>query len=185
MRISIFVGDIADAPAEALCTSTNARLSLMMGTGAAVRERGGFEILRACEAILATEGRAKPGHAYTTTAGRLPHKAIIHCVASDQGHQSSAAIIRDCVTNALAAADRAQCESVAMPLFATGHAHFKFEQAIEIMRDALKLGGTNVQHVVLVINDLDLARRAQKIVGRNVPLEISSVEVEDASYWSD
>jgi len=35
MRISIFAGDICDVPAEALCTSTNPRLSLAMGTGAA------------------------------------------------------------------------------------------------------------------------------------------------------
>jgi hypothetical protein len=27
MKLSIFLGDIADAPAEAICTSTNSRLT--------------------------------------------------------------------------------------------------------------------------------------------------------------
>ena len=53
MNVSIFAGDITDAPADAICTSTNPRLSLMMGTGGAVRERGGFGVLRECEAIVA------------------------------------------------------------------------------------------------------------------------------------
>ena len=33
MKTTIFTGDITDAPADAICTSTNPRLSLVMGTG--------------------------------------------------------------------------------------------------------------------------------------------------------
>ncbi len=119
MKISLFMGDLADAPAEALCTSTNPRLSLMMGTGGSVRDRGGFEVLRECEAIVGDKTLA-PGSVVTTSAGRLPHKAIFHCVASDANHRSSAEIIRACVVNVLAAADERGCKSVAMPVFATG-----------------------------------------------------------------
>ena len=97
MRISIFAGDVSDAPAEALCTSTNPRLSLVMGTGASIRGRGGFEILRACKAIVKAEfvrtgnHGLSAGSVHTTTAGQLPAKAVIHCVASDAAHHSSAA----------------------------------------------------------------------------------------------
>jgi O-acetyl-ADP-ribose deacetylase (regulator of RNase III) len=156
MRISVFVGDITDAPAEAICTSTNARLSLMMGTGGAVRERGGFEVLRACEKILADSGRAMlpAGTAWTTTAGSLPYKAAIHCIASDpKTHLSSVELIQRCVTSALARADALHCASVAMPVFATGHARFKFDRAMEAMRAALKDASTNVEHVVIVVKD--------------------------------
>jgi O-acetyl-ADP-ribose deacetylase (regulator of RNase III) len=185
MRFSIFAGDITDVKADALCTSTNPRLSLMMGTGGAVRERGGFAVLRACEAILEAEGGAQPGNAYTTTAGLLPHKTIIHCVASDHAHHSSAEIIRQCVIHALAAADAVHCESVAMPLFATGHAHFKLDQALEIMLQALRAAQTNVQHVILVVNDLDRAERVQAIIGGGVEIEVSNVEQEMPSLWDE
>ena len=63
---------VADAQADALCTSTNPRLTLVMGTGASVRSAGGFDILRQCEAIIAEEGLLPPGAVRATTAGTLP-----------------------------------------------------------------------------------------------------------------
>ena len=168
MKISIFTGDIADAPAEAICTSTNPRLSLMMGTGASVREKGGWEVLRACEAIVDGEFRRlgrrglRAGSAHVTTAGALKCSKLIHCVASDQTHMTSAPIIQSCVRNALACADQAGCRSVAMPLFGTGHARFKFDEALKIMRDALASASTNVGEVVLVVPDRSRAAEAER-----------------------
>lgn len=150
MRISLFAGDLTDAPAEALCTSTNARLTLMMGTGGAVREKGGWDVLRACEAIA--QGRTlAPGSAHVTTAGKLPHKGVIHCVASTPDQVSSEPIIRACVTNALAAADANGWTSIAMPVFASGHVRFKFERALNAMLEALRSAQTNVDDVVIVV----------------------------------
>ncbi len=163
MRVSVFVGDITDAPADAICTSTNARLSLMMGTGGSVRERGGFEVLRACEQLLAQSGRTTlgVGTAHLTTAGKLPFMAVIHCIASDPvTHLSSADIVRACVKNALAHADAIGCARLAMPVFATGHAHLRFDRALEAMAAALREMPTNVEEVVVVVNDQDWAAQA-------------------------
>lgn len=165
MNVTIFVGDIAAAPAEALCTSTNPRLSLMMGTGAAIRARGGYEILRQCEAIIAASGRTTmpAGSVHVTTAGSLPAKRIIHCVASDNAHHSSDETVRLCVSNALAAAGAEGCATVAMPVFATGHARIRFDRAISVMATAIAAAKTNVQRVYVVLSDnenLDVARRA-------------------------
>src|SRR5207244_3998577 len=91
MKTTIVAGDITDAPADAICTSTNPRLSLVMGTGGAVRERGGFAVLRECEAIVAASSPLRPGTAHVTSAGALPYEKVIHCVASDAQHNSSAA----------------------------------------------------------------------------------------------
>ncbi len=143
MKISIFAGDLCDAKADALCTSTNPRLSLAMGTGGSVRDRGGYQILRECEAIVEAELlrsglRGLPsGSVHVTGAGDLPSRVIVHCVASDESHRSSEVIIRNCVTGALARADEAECESIAMPVFAAGHAGFRFESALTAMAGAL------------------------------------------------
>jgi len=166
MRVSVFAGDIADAPAEAVCTSSNARLSLMMGSGAAIRERGGFEILRECEQIVVRSGsRALPvGSVHVTTAGRLPFKLVIHCVASDPAtHLSSAEVIRACVTRSLAAAGAARCRSVAMPVFATGHARFKFDLALAAMAGALQDATTSVEEVVVVVKEPERFEAARKV----------------------
>ena len=135
----------------------------MMGTGGSVRDRGGFEVLRECEAIRGDKTLA-PGSVVTTSAGRLPHKAIFHCVASDANHRSSAEIIRACVANALAAADKAGCTSVAMPVFATGHAHFKFLDALKTMAASLHEAETRVQKVVVVMRDDDRLEEGERIL---------------------
>lgn len=167
LKISVFHGDITDAPADAICTSTNTRLTLMMGTGGAVRERGGFEVLRACEDALARSGQAQlpPGSAVVTTAGRLPYRAAIHCVASDpRTHVSSEAIIRACVRNALARADEIECSTLVMPVFATGHARFSFAKAVQAMVETLRAAQTNVTDVLLAIDDAGRAATARALV---------------------
>lgn len=162
MSVEVFQGDIADAPAEAICTSTNPRLSLMMGSGGSVRERGGFEVLRACEEVLARNGGTPlpPGSVHVTTAGRLPFKAAIHCVASNTTHMSSEAIIQVCVKNALRAAEELGCASVAMPVFATGHAHVKFDRALAAMREALR---DTLLRVIVVVYDPGRVEQAAQI----------------------
>ena len=163
MDIAIFEGDLTEAPADAVCTSTNPRLSLMMGTGGAVRERGGFEVLRAAEAI--TGGKLMPaGSAHVTTAGSLPYKIAIHCVCSTETHVTSAAIIKACVRNALARADEHACASVVMPVFGTGHARFKFEAALEAMLEALQAAQTSVQRVLIAVSEPARAESARRVL---------------------
>jgi len=163
VKISLFVGDITDVQADAVCTSTNPRLSLMMGTGGSVRERGGFQVLRECEKL--TGGRSlPPGSAYVTSGGALPFKAVIHCVASDTSHRSSPALVQLCVKNALARADAAGCKSVAMPVFGSGHARVRFDQALKAMRDTLRTSESAVEQVVIVVYDPDYAEDAREIL---------------------
>jgi O-acetyl-ADP-ribose deacetylase (regulator of RNase III) len=188
VKISLFAGDIADAEAQAVCTSTNPRLSLVMGTGASVRGRGGFEILRACEAIVKT-GPAAPGSAHATTAGNLPHRIAIHCVASDLVHRSSEELIRQCVRNALTCADRSVCASVAMPIFGSGHAHVRFARAVAAIAEALRDSKTSVHHVILVVRDDERAEEARPIVeriaGAPVSISRSEEEPETVATWFD
>ncbi len=171
MDVSIFAGDIADAKAEAVCTSTNARLSLMMGTGASIRDRGGFEVLRACEQIIEQErnrsGRSvlPVGSAHATTAGALPFKIAIHCIASDATHHmSSPDVVRSCVMSALRVAEANGCRSVAMPVFATGHARLRFDLAVRTMLEALRSTRSTVKEVTIAINDRERAEEARRIV---------------------
>ncbi|MFL6248030.1 MAG: macro domain-containing protein [Thermoanaerobaculia bacterium] len=185
MRFSIFIGDIADAPADAVCTSTNPRLSLMMGTGAAIRRRGGPTILRACEGVTPLP----PGAIHATTAGELPYKLVIHCVASDAAHRSSIAIVQACVTNALTRADAAGCASIAMPVFGTGHAHLRFADAARAMAHSALAAPHRVEHIIFVTNDdenvAELRAILEKATGQRIEIERSQeVEPESGSYWA-
>ena len=171
MKISVFAGEITDAPADAICTSTNPRLSLMMGTGGAVRERGGPEVLRACQEILQRNGSQllPVGSAHVTTAGKLPHRIAIHCVASDASHLSSENVIRACVTNALLRANAERCATVAMPVFGTGHAHVRFERALSAMAAAFRSASSAVDHVIVVVAEGDRAEMARRVLVTDQP----------------
>jgi O-acetyl-ADP-ribose deacetylase (regulator of RNase III) len=163
VKISLFVGDITDVQADAVCTSTNPRLSLMMGTGGAVRDRGGFQVLRECQEL--TGGHSlPPGSAHVTTGGMLPFQAAIHCVASDTAHRSSPALVQLCVKNAIARADAIGCKTVAMPVFGSGHARVKFDMALRAMCDVLRTLETSVEHVIIAVNDPDRADDARRLL---------------------
>jgi O-acetyl-ADP-ribose deacetylase (regulator of RNase III) len=184
----VISGDIASVRADAICTSTNPRLSLMMGTGAAVRDRGGYEILRACEAIVAAAGTSlKAGQVHVTTAGTLPSRIIIHCVASDAAHHSSDAIIRSCVTSALEAAAANGCTTIAMPVFASGHAHMSFARALKAMASAFK---PKADEIIVVVRDRDRVHEAASILKAALPgvsvTEQASTDGDDepVSLWS-
>jgi O-acetyl-ADP-ribose deacetylase (regulator of RNase III) len=114
---------------------------------------------------VAKNGGALPaGSAHPTTPGALACKTLIHCVASNQSHMTSAPIIQACVINALACAERLGCRSIAMPLFGTGHARFKFDQALIAMRDALRSASARVDEVVIVVYDPSRAADAERIM---------------------
>jgi O-acetyl-ADP-ribose deacetylase len=197
MKISVFAGDVSEVTADALCTSTNPRLSLVMGSGASVRSRGGYQILRACEEIVETEFRRSgvrglpTGSAHPTTAGSLPSKVVVHCVASDASHRSSLDIIRNCVRNALAQADAAGCASIAMPIFGTGHARFSFDQALLVMARTLRDEATAVQHVFIVVYDPARSGDALRLIHSVMPaaeidLQRGAPPADDAApdLWS-
>ena len=183
MSVSVFAGDLVDADAEVVCTSTNPRLSLMMGTGASVRERGGFEVLRECEAIARARGPLSAGTVVRTTAGTLPHRFVLHCVASDATHRSSPEVITACVLNALTAAR--DCSSIAMPVFGSGHARVRFDVAVSTIAATL-LRAAPSPHVVIAVNDESRAEEAARILRRalrrEVPVTHGQAE-EAVSYW--
>jgi O-acetyl-ADP-ribose deacetylase len=170
MRLSIFVGDLADAPAEVVCTSTNPRLSLMMGTGASIRERGGFGVLRECERVVeeyrVDSGRTELpiGSVHVTTAGDLPFRAVIHCVASGDSHRSSPAIVRVCTRNAIQKAAALHAASVALPVFGSGHARVPFSEALRAIAEGVRDCEAAVEHVVIVIHEQERAREAKAVL---------------------
>lgn len=160
-----------------------------MATGASIRGRGGFQILRACEQIVEAEFRRSgrrglpAGSAHPTIAGDLPSKIVVHCVASDAAHRSSPDIIRDCVRNSLAVAEARGCQSIAMPIFATGHAGFKFEQSLLAMVETLRDAVTAVQHVFLVVYDPDRAEEVVRLIRSIIPA--ADIDVQHGPHTTD
>lgn len=171
LEVALFVGEIVDAPAEALCTSTNPRLSLGGGTGKAVLEETGWGLKRRLEAVVEEEARRTGrselpvGFVCATPAGRPPHRLIVHCVASDRAHRSSPEAVRLCVEGTLREAEEAGCTSAALPVFGAGHANLHFEDAVETIARTLEDVPTDgLETVLLVILHRHQAARAETIL---------------------
>jgi O-acetyl-ADP-ribose deacetylase (regulator of RNase III) len=170
LEVALFVGEITAAPADAICTSTNPRLSLEGGTGRAVLAAGGWAIKRQAEALVAAGSPAQGrlglpvGFVGTTTAGHLPYRVIVHCVVSDPLHRSSPEAVAQCVRGAMAAAAAAGCTSVAMPVFGAGHAGLRFETAVAAMAEALSVGAASLSTVVIAIPRPERASVAARLL---------------------
>ncbi len=91
-------------------------LLLPSGVSGAIKRRGGYAPFRELRrfGVLAT------GDAVTTSAGRLPFRAIIHVAALDAFWVSSEAIIRRCTANALNAAAAMDVHAIGFPLLGAG-----------------------------------------------------------------
>jgi O-acetyl-ADP-ribose deacetylase (regulator of RNase III) len=85
--------------------------------------------------------------------------------ASNESHLTSATVVQACVRNALACAEAAGCRSIAIPLFGTGHARFKFKQALIAIRDALRASSTEIDQVVIVVLDPGRVPEAERLIG--------------------
>jgi O-acetyl-ADP-ribose deacetylase (regulator of RNase III) len=174
-EVALFVGDLAEAPAEVLCTSTNSRFSLLGGTGAAIIESAGWGLRDEAQAIVeaarASTGRAEldVGTVHRTSAGRLPRAFVLHCVASGPGHRTSVEAIRSCVRGALGEADRAGRFTLAMPVFGAGHAGLPFARAVRAIAEELASTATTVPRIVLVVFEEDRVTLVRRILDEVLP----------------
>lgn len=137
MHVRIVEGDLLDQPTEGLVNAWNRNiipwwLLLPQGVSGAIKKRGGlapfFEI-----------GRTGPlplGQARVTSAGKLPHKAIIHVAGINMLWMASPRSIQDSVRNAVAAAETRGLRSLAFPVIGAGSGSFDPEQAERLMLEA-------------------------------------------------
>lgn len=132
-------GDLLDQPVDAIVNAWNRNvipwwLLLPQGVSGAIKRRGGTQPFRE----LARHGPIPLGGAVVTSAGRLPHKAIIHVAGINLIWRASQRSIEDSVRNAVAAAERHGFRTIAMPVIGAGSGGFNRDQAESIIRETLE-----------------------------------------------
>lgn len=135
MRVDITEGDLLDQPVEALVNAWNRNLIpwwllLPSGVSGAIKRRAGTAPFRE----VARFGPIPLGEAVLTSAGRLPHKAIIHVAGIDLWWRASETSITQSVRNAMREVDRAGLASVAFPVLGAGAGGFDEASAESLMR---------------------------------------------------
>jgi O-acetyl-ADP-ribose deacetylase (regulator of RNase III) len=137
MDVRTVDGDLLDQPAEAIVNAWNRNvipwwLLLPQGVSGAIKRRAGLEPFRE----LTRLGPIPLGGAVATSAGRLPHRAIIHVAGINLLWRASRRSIADSVKNAVTLAGRMGLQSLAFPLIGAGSGGFDAARCEAVMREA-------------------------------------------------
>lgn len=129
LTVEVVEGDITKADTDAIVNAANNHLWMGGGVAGAIKRAGGPEIER--EAV--GKGPIPVGSAIETTAGRLPHRYVIHGAVMGQDLRTDEALIAQTTRSCLELADRLQLQSVALPAFGTGVGGFPLDDCAAIM----------------------------------------------------
>lgn len=139
MQIEDVEGDLLDQPVDAIVNAWNRNiipwwLLLPQGVSGAIKRRAGTVPFRE----VARHGPIPLGGAVVTSAGRLPHKAIIHVAGINMLWTASEKSIRTSLRSALAAATTHAFFSLAIPAIGAGSGRFNEAASFALMKDELR-----------------------------------------------
>jgi serine/threonine-protein kinase len=148
-EIELRAGDIADAEADGIVSSANYEMTMRTGVGEALRKRGGDEI----EQEAMKDGEHALGECVATGPGRLRAQRVLHAVSA----WNETSCVGRAMQRALALSSRLGLRSLVVPALGTGAARVSMETCANAMMTALRwhlvLGGSRLQHVVVVLGD--------------------------------
>lgn len=132
-------GDLLDQSADAIVNPWNRNvipwwLLLPQGVSGAIKRRAGVAPFRE----LSKHGPIPLGGAVLTSAGRLPHAAIIHVAGIDMWWRASERSICDSVRNAIAVASAHDLGRVALPVIGAGSGGFDEARALDLIVGTLR-----------------------------------------------
>ncbi len=151
MSINVIDGDLLDVDdVDAIVNAWNRNivpwwLLWPQGVSAAIKRQGGHAPFRE----LARHGAIPLGGAVTTSAGRLPYKAVIHVAGINMVWRASEASVEAGTRAALAEARRHDFASLAFPLIGAGTGGLRPERSLEVMVRAISEDGEGLRVVVV------------------------------------
>lgn len=157
-KVEIVVGNLTVQAVDAIVNAANSSLLGGGGVDGAIHRAGGPQILEECRAIVARQGRCKPGEAVITSAGQMPSRYVIHTVGPvwRGGESGESEILARCWTQSLALAVDNGCRTVAFPAISTGAYGYPMAAAAEVSLRAVaevlrgREGSVDVVRVVVV-----------------------------------
>jgi O-acetyl-ADP-ribose deacetylase (regulator of RNase III) len=132
-------GNLLDQDVDVIVNAWNRNiipwwLLIPQGVSGAIKKRAGLRPFRE----LRKAGPMPLGSAFLTSAGRLPHKAIIHVAGINMLWRASPSSIRLSVLSALRLAEQNGFRSIAFPLIGAGSGGMNADGARDIVLTAIR-----------------------------------------------
>lgn len=146
--VKIKFGDIVDAETDVIVDSDDYQLPMVDGLPAYLLKKGGQEIKNDVD----KQRDAELGDVIVSTAGKLPHKFIFHCITVsphshfkqvDDGLQEEMRsemeeyVIRHAITKCFRLLSAMDLDSIAIPCIGVHRAGFSFERVGKIMAEVI------------------------------------------------
>jgi O-acetyl-ADP-ribose deacetylase len=131
-------GDITERNVDAIVNAANSYLKHGGGVAAAIVRKGGRIIEEESDKIIAKTGIVSVGSAVSTTAGKLPCKAVIHTVGPRMGEGNEHYKLRKAVRNSLLLASERGFRSISMPAISSGIFGFPKDRCAKILVEESK-----------------------------------------------
>jgi len=161
-QVTLVVGDVAQAEADAIVSSSNYQMKMRSGVADALRRRGGDAI----EVEAMRNGEQPLGSCVATTGGELAARHVLHAVSA----WNQASCVGRATQRAFLLADELGVRSLAVPALGTGAAKVSLEACADAMMTALRwhvaLGGSRLE-AVRVYLDSDEKRRQFRAVAED------------------
>ncbi len=138
--IEIVQGDITEEDVDAIVNAANSSLKHGGGVAGAIVRRGGYEIQRESDEIIATIGKIPTGEAVVTNGGKLKARYVIHTVGPvwRGGRNNEDELLSRAIYNALLRAHELGLKSISMPAISTGIYGFPKDRAVPIFAKSIK-----------------------------------------------
>ena len=133
-RVTVELGDIAQADAEAVVNAANNELWMGSGVAGALKRAGGAAI----EQEAVRQGPIEVGGSVITSAGNLPALHVIHAAAMAPGRPAIAESVFAATKSALRLAWERDIDSIAFPALGTGVGGLSFAACAEQMYAAIR-----------------------------------------------
>jgi serine/threonine protein kinase len=163
LKLTLAVGDISQASADAMVSSANFELRMRSGVGEALRVRGGDDVEREAMAT----GEQPLGSCIRTGPGKLDTKHLFHAVSA----WNEVSCVGRAFARALILAEEHGCATVAAPALGTGAARVGVEMCATAMMTTLRwhamLGGSRIREVTIWL-DSEAKRRLYQDVAEEV-----------------
>ena len=146
-------GDITGVAADGIVNAANNHFWMGAGVAGAIRRAGGEQIER--EAV--SRGPVEIGQVVETSAGKMPHRYVLHAAVMGQDLATSSHYVRLATQNTLALAERLKLRSIVMPALGTGVGGFPLEECARIMLAEVKRfsGAVHLKKVIFALFDSD------------------------------
>lgn len=162
--IKVHLGDLTKFEGvDYICNAANGIGPMGRGIAGAIKRAGGEEIQRDAYRVCKSQD-PQVGDVYTTVAGTLPYKAIIHLVTMKvPGGPTSLEVVVNCLRSLIEYCKNNNIDKVALPALSTGVGGLDKEQVAKIFKAILGTAPSIEFNVVDV--DTEFINYMKEVVG--------------------